>query len=395
MQTPALDHYHVIRRCQATAFGPGFEAEHPHRPGRYLVELLSAVAPSPAAFANFAREVNAIAGLRHPHILQVFEISVLPDGTPVVVSELPEGETLEAWLLRGNALAPETLGYVIAALADALTAAHAIGVCHGGIRAENVRLVPLSGGPIGRPKLQGFGQASLRGKLAFKADDLAGLAALAEQLVIPAALRTNPGERAFLLEPALRRVLARAAGTSEEEPFASPTEFALALAQAVKPLARPQPEANTQSEADTPAPEKTASGPRVWAAIGVAAVSAAAGTVFALTTRPHFEFLRAGGAAPAPPPAAALAEPPLPPAALPLTAGATPAAAMSAAMTMSLPALAAPAPAPAPGVPAVSPAEADRALAPAKPIPIPIRRPAKPAAGRAVLEPTNPDLWSQ
>src|SRR5688572_17908324 len=161
----APDRYQLIRRLESTPLVQSYEAVHPRRPGRFLVEVLLGLRGEPDAHAAFEREVAAMAALRHPHVQQTFEIASLPDGTPIMVSELPEGVTLQAWLDEGKDVPPEATVALVSALADALASAHAHDVHHGDVTAANVSLVAGTGwaGAIALPKLRGFGTRWLQG----------------------------------------------------------------------------------------------------------------------------------------------------------------------------------------------------------------------------------------
>src|SRR5262245_19001439 len=78
--------------------------------------------------ARFQREARAIAALNHPNICALFDIG--HDASyDFLVLELLEGETLQQRLQRG----PLDLGQLVEhaiALADALDAAHGLGLIH-------------------------------------------------------------------------------------------------------------------------------------------------------------------------------------------------------------------------------------------------------------------------
>src|SRR5262245_19560126 len=50
--------------------------------------------------AQFEREAQAIARLQSPHVVQVFDYGIEPDGAPFIVMELLVGETLDERLER-------------------------------------------------------------------------------------------------------------------------------------------------------------------------------------------------------------------------------------------------------------------------------------------------------
>src|SRR5690242_7776951 len=98
------------------------------------LKLLSDAAASDARERERLRgEARALASLAHPHIVTVFDFLEAPglDGSvqPVLVTELLEGESLQARLERGPLPWAEALS-VLAELAEALAAAHRIGIVH-------------------------------------------------------------------------------------------------------------------------------------------------------------------------------------------------------------------------------------------------------------------------
>ena len=239
MHTAAPDRYQLVRRVRSTTFVQSYEAVHPRRGGRFLVDVLVGLRGEPEARAAFEREATLMASLRHPYVQPTLEIAGLPDGTPIAVSELPRGTTLQAWLDAAHDLPVEVALTVITALADALAAAHGHDVSHGDVSAENIVLVPGSGGAVVLPKLRGFGLRWAPGALRVttamdaRAADLAALAALAERLLAPTGLNADAAERSFLVGADVSAVLARARGEGGGERFASPVEFATALSAVV------------------------------------------------------------------------------------------------------------------------------------------------------------------
>jgi serine/threonine protein kinase len=71
---------------------------------------------------RFAQEARAAAGLNHPNILSIFDIGE-DQGTPYVVSELPEGETLRARLQKAPIPQRKAMNYPTQ-IARGLAAAH-------------------------------------------------------------------------------------------------------------------------------------------------------------------------------------------------------------------------------------------------------------------------------
>jgi Tol biopolymer transport system component/tRNA A-37 threonylcarbamoyl transferase component Bud32 len=94
-----------------------------------------AVKVCPAEFiGRFAREARAIAALNHPHICTLYDV-----GDNYLVMELIEGETLAARIAKGPLSTDEVLRYG-GQVADALTAAHALGIVHRDLKPGNIML---------------------------------------------------------------------------------------------------------------------------------------------------------------------------------------------------------------------------------------------------------------
>lgn len=88
--------------------------------------------------ARLLREAHASATVAHPNVARVFEVLELPEGTPFLVMERLEGETLRARLSRVGALEPAEVVRIVVAIAEALRAAHARGIVHRDLKPDNV-----------------------------------------------------------------------------------------------------------------------------------------------------------------------------------------------------------------------------------------------------------------
>src|SRR5229473_971853 len=103
---------------------------------------------------RFEQEARAVAALNHPNILAVFDIGQ-HNGSPFLVSELLEGESLRAVLDRGALPQRKTIEYGVQ-IAHGLAAAHEKGIVHRDLKPENVFVTK-----DGRIKILDFGLAKL------------------------------------------------------------------------------------------------------------------------------------------------------------------------------------------------------------------------------------------
>lgn len=122
--------------------------------------LAAAFAGSETARRRFRREARALARLRSEHVVDVFDVLDAPDGRPVLVTELLEGEDLGQRIERAGPLsAADTLELGVQ-LSAALAQAHAAGVIHRDLKPSNVFLAGPKDGPI-QVKLLDFGVARM------------------------------------------------------------------------------------------------------------------------------------------------------------------------------------------------------------------------------------------
>lgn len=90
--------------------------------------------------ARFRREACALAHLRSPNIVQVFDIGV-HEGFPFIVMELLLGETLRARLERDTRLTIREASAVVEPIARALAVIHRAGMVHRDVTPANVFLL--------------------------------------------------------------------------------------------------------------------------------------------------------------------------------------------------------------------------------------------------------------
>jgi serine/threonine protein kinase len=109
------------------------------------------------AVARFQREAAVAAKIRSPHIVQVFDQGQMVDGTPYIVMELLQGESLDDRLARVQRLSMRQTAQIVSQVAKGLRAAHAAGVVHRDIKPANIFLVPHEDGKL--IKLVDFGVA--------------------------------------------------------------------------------------------------------------------------------------------------------------------------------------------------------------------------------------------
>src|SRR6266513_863646 len=111
------------------------------------------ISTDPDQLERFRREARAVARMNHPHVVTVIDAGE-DDGTPYIVLEYVEGETLKERIRRlGRLPVGEAVAYAIE-IARALSAAHAQRLVHRDVKPQNVLI-----DPHGRAKVTDFGIA--------------------------------------------------------------------------------------------------------------------------------------------------------------------------------------------------------------------------------------------
>ncbi|HSP35368.1 MAG TPA: serine/threonine-protein kinase [Thermoanaerobaculia bacterium] len=103
---------------------------------------------------RFEQEARTTGMLNHPNLLTIYDVGNA-DGTPYLVSELLQGETLRDRLNRGP-VAPRKVVEISLAIAAGLAAAHEKAIVHRDLKPENIFLTKE-----GRVKILDFGIAKL------------------------------------------------------------------------------------------------------------------------------------------------------------------------------------------------------------------------------------------
>jgi tRNA A-37 threonylcarbamoyl transferase component Bud32 len=132
--------YVVERFLGAGAMGEVYAGRHPVIGKKVAIKVLRhELASSAEAAERFIREARAVNQIDHPNVIDVFAFGRLDDGRLYLVMDLVEGQSVRKALGDGPLDVETALG-ILAAVADALDAAHARGVVHRDLKPDNVML---------------------------------------------------------------------------------------------------------------------------------------------------------------------------------------------------------------------------------------------------------------
>jgi serine/threonine-protein kinase len=108
---------------------------------------------------KFQEEIEALARINHPNVVQITDSGETPDGRPFLVMEYVNGLTLRA-CLKQNGMELADAASVVQQIGAALTAAHEERVVHRDLKPENVLVQGLTSSHI-QVKLIDFGIAAV------------------------------------------------------------------------------------------------------------------------------------------------------------------------------------------------------------------------------------------
>ena len=282
--------------------------------------LPASFAREPDLLRRFEQEARAVAALSHPNILAIHDIGS-HDGSPFLVSELLEGESLRAALDRGPLPQRKAIEYGVQ-IAHGLAAAHGKGITHRDLKPENIYVTK-----DGRIKILDFGLAKMaqspdpdevtlasshtaagvvmgtasymapeqvRGEAADPRTDLFAFGAVLYEMLsgvrafrrdtavetMTAVLKDDPPELSDpvrLVSPALERIVRRCLEKDPEQRFQSARDLSFALS------------ALSGTETSTMARAAVASRrppPLLWLAIVLALAAAVVASAWFVTRRP-------------------------------------------------------------------------------------------------------------
>ncbi|HYQ28057.1 MAG TPA: serine/threonine-protein kinase, partial [Polyangiaceae bacterium] len=133
--------YCLLYELGRGGMGAVWAAEHIQLRSTVALKLIDAQGSSnPHAHERFEREARALAALRSPNVVQIFDYGV-DAGIQYLVMELLSGRTLRGELQARARMRPDEVWSLVQQVSRAMTLSHAAGFVHRDLKPENIFLI--------------------------------------------------------------------------------------------------------------------------------------------------------------------------------------------------------------------------------------------------------------
>ncbi|WP_437577479.1 protein kinase domain-containing protein [Sorangium sp. So ce887] len=134
--------YRVDRQLAEGGMGVIWAATHLASGERVALKLLRPGATEDASIRRrLLREARAAAAVDHPNVPSIHDVLELDDGTPFLVMDLLEGESLRDKLVREAQVPLPELSRILLPVISAVGTAHALGIVHRDLKPDNIFLL--------------------------------------------------------------------------------------------------------------------------------------------------------------------------------------------------------------------------------------------------------------
>jgi serine/threonine-protein kinase PknK len=148
--------YRDLARIGHGGFGVVYRAVQESFERAVALKVLT-IGPDEDARRRFLREVRLASRLSgHPHVVTVLDTGTTASGRPYLAMDLYDGGSMKERLNRSGPLSPAETAMVGAKIAEALAAAHSLGVLHRDVTPNNILV-----SRFGEPALADFGVSCL------------------------------------------------------------------------------------------------------------------------------------------------------------------------------------------------------------------------------------------
>jgi len=136
-----LGQYHIEKKLGEGGMGMVYQADQPAMQRKAAIKILRPEMANEDQIQRFQREAQALANIKHPHIIEVYNFGTLDDGALYMAMEFVQGREMDKELENNGRMEWRRAVDVILQGADALVEAHAHGIVHRDLKPENILLM--------------------------------------------------------------------------------------------------------------------------------------------------------------------------------------------------------------------------------------------------------------
>lgn len=135
------DRYEMIEAIGSGGMGSVYHAHDPMLVRDVAIKLLAwDIAPTPEQVHRMQREAQALARLKHPNILSIWDFVMDEQNRPFLIMEYIRGEDLDSILKNHGPLSQPNAVAVAAQICEGMSHAHAEGLLHRDLKPSNILL---------------------------------------------------------------------------------------------------------------------------------------------------------------------------------------------------------------------------------------------------------------
>ncbi len=158
------DRYIVKEKLGEGGMGEVYLAEHVRMKRKVAVKVMRKwLTSDPAAIGRFHREAENASQISHPNVAAVYDFGETSDGLVFLAMEFVAGEALTKILERERVINHIRASDIVSQTADALAAAHSLGILHRDLKPDNIMIGKTRVGSD-QVKLLDFGIARVMGR---------------------------------------------------------------------------------------------------------------------------------------------------------------------------------------------------------------------------------------
>ncbi|HEY7544250.1 MAG TPA: bifunctional serine/threonine-protein kinase/formylglycine-generating enzyme family protein [Blastocatellia bacterium] len=140
--------FQIMEKIGQGGMGAIYKAVHTRMDRTCAIKLLTALSSdNQAALARFNREARMASRIDHPHAVIIYDFGESESGIPYLAMEFIDGKPLSHLMAKEKTLPIDRVVHITDQIAEALSAAHALGIVHRDLKPDNIMLTRKGADP--------------------------------------------------------------------------------------------------------------------------------------------------------------------------------------------------------------------------------------------------------